>query len=92
MLEVGFEPTHPKILRPERSALDHSAIQAGCMWNISLRAPRIELGTYCVLSNRHNQLDQARCQLGGSESVVQLINRLTRTRYTHLQNHKIYIN
>ena len=25
-----------------------------------LRAPRIELGTYCVLSNRHNQLDQAR--------------------------------
>ena len=22
---VGFEPTHPKILRPERSALDHSA-------------------------------------------------------------------
>ena len=23
---VGFEPTHPKILRPERSALDRSAI------------------------------------------------------------------
>ena len=23
---VAFEPTHPKILRPERSALDHSAI------------------------------------------------------------------
>ena len=23
---VGFEPTHSKILRPERSALDHSAI------------------------------------------------------------------
>ena len=22
---MGFEPTHPKILRPERSALDHSA-------------------------------------------------------------------
>ena len=26
MTGVGFEPTHPKILRPERSALDHSAI------------------------------------------------------------------
>ena len=25
-----------------------------------LRAPRIELGTYCVWGNRHNQLDQAR--------------------------------
>ena len=25
-----------------------------------IRAPRIELGTYCVLSSRHNQLDQAR--------------------------------
>jgi hypothetical protein len=25
MQPVGFEPTHPKILRPERSALDHSA-------------------------------------------------------------------
>ena len=25
-----------------------------------LRAPRIELGTYCVLGSRHNQLDQAR--------------------------------
>ena len=26
----------------------------------SVRAPRIELGTYCVWSSRHNQLDQAR--------------------------------
>ena len=26
----------------------------------SIRAPRIELGTFCVLSRRHNQLDQAR--------------------------------
>ena len=26
---VGFEPTHPKILRPERSALDRSAILPG---------------------------------------------------------------
>lgn len=26
MHSVGFEPTHPKILRPERSALDRSAI------------------------------------------------------------------
>ncbi len=25
-----------------------------------IRAPRIELGTYCVLGSRHNQLDQAR--------------------------------
>ena len=25
---VGFEPTHPKILRPERSALDRSAKNA----------------------------------------------------------------
>ena len=28
MLGVGFEPTHPKILELESSALDHSAIQA----------------------------------------------------------------
>lgn len=27
---------------------------------MDIRAPRIELGTYCVLGNRHNQLDQAR--------------------------------
>ena len=26
---VGFEPTHPKILRPESSALDRSAILPG---------------------------------------------------------------
>ena len=26
---LGFEPTHPKILRPERSALDRSAILLG---------------------------------------------------------------
>ena len=26
LTRVGFEPTHPKILRPERSALDRSAI------------------------------------------------------------------
>ena len=29
---------------------------------IDIRAPRIELGTYCVLDSRHNQLDQARGQ------------------------------
>ena len=28
MHPVGFEPTHPKILRPERSALDRSAKNA----------------------------------------------------------------
>ena len=28
MQSVGFEPTHPKILRPERSALDRSAKNA----------------------------------------------------------------
>ena len=27
MTDVGFEPTHPKILVPKTSALDHSAIQ-----------------------------------------------------------------
>ncbi len=27
---------------------------------LMIRAPRIELGTYCVLGSRHNQLDQAR--------------------------------
>ena len=32
----GFEPTHPKILRPERSALDRTAILPGN--NIFLRA------------------------------------------------------
>ncbi len=33
MHSVGFEPTHPKILRPERSALDHSAKNA-LLYNI----------------------------------------------------------
>jgi hypothetical protein len=28
MLEVGFEPTHPKIMVLETIALDHSAIPA----------------------------------------------------------------
>ena len=36
MTEVGFDPTHPKILRPERRALDRSAIRPGK--NIFLRA------------------------------------------------------
>ena len=27
MTDVGFEPTHPKILVPKTSALDHSAIR-----------------------------------------------------------------
>ena len=29
--DVGFEPTHPKILVPKTSALDHSAIQPLCV-------------------------------------------------------------
>ena len=29
----------------------------------TVRAPRIELGTYCVLGSRHNQLDQARAKI-----------------------------
>ena len=33
---VGFEPTHPKILYPERSALDRSAVML--VKNIFLRA------------------------------------------------------
>ena len=28
LLEVGFEPTHPKITELKSAALDHSAIQA----------------------------------------------------------------
>ena len=28
MTDVGFEPTHPKILVPKTSALDHSANQS----------------------------------------------------------------
>ena len=31
-----------------------------------IRAPRIELGTYCVLGSRHNQLDQARTYIDKS--------------------------
>ena len=31
MHSVGFEPTHPKILRPERSALDPSATNANLL-------------------------------------------------------------
>ena len=27
---------------------------------LKIRTPRIELGTYCVLGSRHNQLDQVR--------------------------------
>ena len=30
MTDVGFEPTHPKILVPKTSALDHSANQSCC--------------------------------------------------------------
>ncbi len=30
MLEVGFEPTHPKIIELKSTALDRSAIQAFC--------------------------------------------------------------
>ena len=30
MTDVGFEPTHPKILVPKTSALDHSANQSLC--------------------------------------------------------------
>ena len=31
MTDVGFEPTHPKILVPKTSALDHSANQSHCV-------------------------------------------------------------
>ena len=31
MTDVGFEPTHPKILVPKTSALDHSANQSYCV-------------------------------------------------------------
>ena len=34
MHSVGFEPTHPKILRPERSALDPSAKNAYLCWTL----------------------------------------------------------
>ena len=36
MHSVGFEPTHPKILRPERSALDRSAKNAHNNMNVKL--------------------------------------------------------
>ena len=53
MWESNPRPLVPKtrIIPLDQWPINHMSI---------IRAPRIELGTYCVLSNRHNQLDQAR--------------------------------
>ena len=62
--------SNPRPLAPKARImpLDHWPADVGYVHSCSgdkrykflIRAPRIELGTYCVLGNRHNQLDQAR--------------------------------
>ena len=54
MLHPGFEPGLP---RPQRGVLTTRLMEPRPS---GVRAPRIELGTYCVLSSRHDRLDQAR--------------------------------
>ena len=39
---MGFEPTHPEILRPERSALDHSAKNACNTIDSSIETPVLQ--------------------------------------------------
>ena len=45
MHSVGFEPTLPKKLRPERSALDHSAKSALLLFFIKIK--KNKKYTYC---------------------------------------------
>ena len=52
----GFEPP------PFGSGIRRATVAP---WPLDVREPRIELGTYCVLSSRHNQLDHSRYIPGG---------------------------
>ena len=60
MRQPGIEPGPPRwqrgILTIELLAL----IKFFFFFILFVRTPRIELGIFCVLSRRHNQLDQAR--------------------------------
>ena len=43
---MGFEPTHPEILRPERSALDHSAKNARNTIDTDIETPVLQYWNY----------------------------------------------
>ena len=64
-IELGPHRWQRRILTTELIALYMIIIE------YHIRAPRIELGTSCVWSRRHNQLDQAR--LIGYDYMIDMI-------------------
>ncbi len=70
LCEVGFEPTHPKILEPKSSALDRSAIRTPYMIGRTFKWSNI---TLAFLEPHHlcAQRLAARCQDGAFSEVTQ---------------------
>ena len=54
MKSVGFEPTHPEILRPERSALDRSARTPYRPKKIGRKVGILTQS--CVFCNKYNEI------------------------------------